>query len=123
MKTGETKIYLTLCALALAAFVVVSSAYAANPYKNKETIMGIINLRGELVADDGRVFVIANFKNLGNDWMGQEVEVTGYVSKPMRASLKNRVDRNAVQIILYHVIGTPTWWDNCEISCEAYDVY
>ena len=117
------KTYTVFCALALVVFVMATSVSAASPYTKKDTIMGEINSRGELVADDSQVFVITNFRNLGNDWAGQEVEVTGYISKGTTVPSKNGTPRNAIQIILYHVIGTPTWWDNCVVSCEPYNLY
>ncbi len=115
-----------------AAYIVVLVLFALTvgalllyaPRSPAIALQGRINPKGELVATDGKVFVIANFGSLGKDWMGKEIEVTGYVRRPGVVPAEGIAGgHDTIEVHSYHVVGSPTWWDNCQISCEAYDVY
>ncbi len=86
-------------------------------------VQGRIDPRGELVTSDGKTLVIANFKNLRNDWKDGKVEVTGYVRRQGRIPAEvlrstGLTDRDSIEVSSYHVLGSSTWWDNCVASCE-----
>ncbi len=118
MKTYAAYIVvLVLFALAVGALLL----YA--PRSATIALQGRINPKGELVATDGKVFVIANFGSLGKDWMGKEIEVTGYVRRPGVVPAEGIVGgRDTIEVHSYHVVGSSTWWDNCVASCEPHEI-
>ncbi len=108
---------LVLFALAVGALIL----YA--PRSPAIALQGRINPQGELVTTDGKVFVIANLGSFGKDWMGKEIEVTGYVTSlgvvPVEGTARGR---EAIEVHTYHVVGSSTWWDNCVASCESHQI-
>jgi len=117
MKTYAAYIVVVLCALAVGALIL----YA--PRSAVITAQGRIDPRGDFVTSDGKTFVIANLRNLGNDWKDGEVEVTGYVRRQGRIPAEvlrstGFTDRDSIEVSSYHVIGSSTWWDNCVASCK-----
>ena len=118
MKTyGVYILAIVLFAAALGALIIFATRSPV------VTVQGRIDPRGELVTSDGRAFLIANLRNLGNDWKDGEVEVTGYVRRQGRIPAEvlrstGLMDRDSIEVSSYHVIGSSTWWDNCVASCK-----
>ncbi len=110
-------IILALCVFGLAAFIYYV------PKIPTFAIQGKITPKGELVASNGETFAISNLGSLGKDWKDQEVEVTGYVTRqgqiPPTVGLGAApVNRDTIEVVSYHVVGSSTWWDNCQVACE-----
>ncbi len=122
MKTYAAYIVVVLSALALGALLYALRTPAA------VAVQGRIDPRGELVTSDGKTLVIANFKNLRNDWKDGEVEVTGYVRRQGRIPAEvlrstGLTDRDSIEVSSYHALGSSTWWDNCVASCEPRELH
>jgi len=105
------RIRAVLSALALAGLVIIG-AYAASPLMTEQTIIGKMNSQGELVTDDGEIYVVSNFRNLPQDSIGKEVRATGHVSRG--------ANHDAIEVISYYEINSPRWWKDCVVSCELH---